>query len=188
MKKHVYILTLIGVMFFSTGCAKTPEAPKNVNDNNSTTIAKNIDNNITANRDENKVVTNSSDEKKAVTLTSDENKVVTNSSDENKVVTNSSDENKVSPIDTLVSKITKNQLIPKEQRKVYTSFDAVNNTYPISINGVNVQSYDRSLKYDNINGKKLTACTRTKDVTMTSKNETKKFRVCKTTNYDWIVK
>lgn len=158
MKKYAYILTLIGVMFFSTGCAKTPEAPKNVNDNNSTTIAKNIDNNITAN------------------------------SDENKVVTNSSDENKVSPIDTLVSKITKNQLTPKEQRKVYTSFDAVNNTYPISINGVNIQSYDRSLKYDNINGKKLTACTRTKDVTMTLRNETKKFRVCKTTNYDWIVK
>jgi len=181
MKKIASLLTLIGVMLFSIGCTKTPETPIKSIDNNTSVVKNSIDNNTTD--------TNGTDI--GALITKNDSKSRSDSKDisgkitKNVIISNS---NNTNSIETLISKIKNKKLTSSEERKVYTSFNSVSNTYPITINDVKVESYDRTLGYDHINGHNLTACTRTKDVIMTSNNKTKKFRVCQTTNYDWIVK
>jgi len=198
MKTIASILTLLGVMLFSIGCTKSPETPVKSIDNNTSIVVESIENN-TSNKNTTDVINvvtdnNLSDANSTNTITviTDEN----NLSNTNNIGTIKpmldivviTEANTTNPIDILLSKIKNKKLTSSEERKVYTSFNSVSNTYPITINGVQIKSYDRTLSYDHINGHNLTACIRTKDVIITSKNKTKKFKVCQTTNYDWIVK
>ncbi len=194
MKNIALILTLIGVMLFSVGCTKSPETPVKSIDNNTSVVINSIDKNTTNTNSTDIVTITTKDSNQSISnngciIATDSNQSNSNEKTiiipmDNIVVTTDAK----NPIDTLISKIKNKKLTSSEERKVYTSFNSVNNTYPITINGVKIESYDRTLIYDHINGRNLTACTRTKDVTMTSNNKTKKFRVCQTTNYDWIVK